>query len=135
MIITICGSCTFAEEMGKAADHLKKKGFEVFTPEPLVTEEWYQENHGRENFLEMKPVWTQNHFKRIQNSDAILILNHEKKGIEGYFGSNTLMELSVAFFLNKKIFLLHPINEEHPHFEELIGMKSIVLNGDLDNLE
>ena len=27
MIITICGSCTFAEEMGKAADHLKKKGF------------------------------------------------------------------------------------------------------------
>jgi len=135
MIITICGSCTFAEEMRKAADQLKKKGHEVFTPEPLVTEEWYQENHGRENFLEMKPVWIQNHFKRIQNSDAVLILNHEKKGIKGYFGSNTLMELSVAFFLGKQIFLLHPINEDHPHFEELIGMKSIVLNGDLDSLK
>ena len=135
MRITICGSCTFAEQMGKAAEHLKKRGFEVFTPEPLVTEEWYQENHGRENFLEMKPIWTQNHFRRIQNSDAILILNHEKKGIKGYFGSNTLMELSVAFFLGKKIFLLHPIGEEHPHFEELIGMKSVVLNGDLDRIK
>ena len=135
MIITICGSCTFAEKMGEAADQFKKKGHEVLTPEPLVTEEWYQENHGRENFLEMKPVWTQNHFKSIQNSDAVLILNHEKKGINGYFGSNTLMELSVAFFLGKKIFLLHPINEDHPHFGELIGMKTIVLNGDLDSLE
>ena len=135
MIITICGSCTFAEKMGEAADQLKKKGHEVFTPEPLVTEEWYQENHGRENFLEMKPVWTQNHFKRIQNSDAVLILNNEKKGIKGYFGPNTLMELSVAFFLGKKIFLLHSINENHPYFEELIGMKSIVLNGDLEDIK
>ena len=135
MKITICGSCTFAEEMGKSAEYLKKKGFEVLTPEPLVTEEWYQENHGRDNFLKMKPVWTQNHFKRIQDSDAILILNHEKKGIKGYFGSNTLMELSIAFFLGKQIFLLHPIDENHPHFEEVICMKSVVCNGDLDNIQ
>ena len=134
MKITICGSFTFVEEIKKAVDHLKKRGFEVFTSEPLVTEERYQENHGRENFLEMKPIWTQNNFKKIQNSDAVLILNLEKKGIKGYFGSNTLMELSVAFFLGKKIFLLYPIGEEHPHFEELIGMKLIVLHGDLDNL-
>jgi len=133
MIITICGSCTFAENMGKAAEHLKKKGHEVYTPDPLVTEEWYQENHGRENFLDMKPVWTKNHMKKIEGSDAVLILNNEKKGIKGYFGSNTLMELSVAFFLQKKIFLLNPIDEDHPHYEELIAVDSVVLHGDLDN--
>jgi hypothetical protein len=120
--------------MGEAAVQLRKKGFEIFTPEPLVTEQWYQENHGRENLLEMKPVWTQNHFKKIEKSDAVLVLNHEKKGIKGYFGSNTLMELSVAFFLGKKIFLLYPIHENHPHFEEFVGMKTTVLDGNLDNI-
>jgi hypothetical protein len=134
MIITICGSCTFAEEMGKAAEYLRSKGHEVYTPDPLVTKEWYQENHGRENFLKMKPVWTRNHFKRIEKSDAILILNNKKKDIEGYFGSNTLMELSIAFFLGKKIFLFYPISKGHPHYEELIAIDSTVLHGDLDNI-
>ena len=135
MIITICGSNTFVEKMGEAAEYLKEKGLEVFTPEPLVTEEWYQENNSRENLLEMKPVWTQNHFKKIQNSDAVLILNYEKKGIKGYFGPNTLMELSVAFFLNKKMFLINPVGEDHPFFEELAGMELIVLDGDLDGIK
>ncbi|MDD5341732.1 MAG: hypothetical protein PHI73_00105 [Patescibacteria group bacterium] len=134
MIITICGSATFAEEMGKAAEHLKKKGHEIYVPDPLVTEEWYQKNNGRENLLAMKPVWTKFHFKRIESSDAILIINHEKKGIKGYFGSNTLMELSVAIFLQKKIFLLNPIHEDHPHYEELIAVDSVVLHGNLDNI-
>jgi hypothetical protein len=39
MKITICGSCTFVDEMAKAADYLTNKGHEVFTPDPLVTEE------------------------------------------------------------------------------------------------
>jgi hypothetical protein len=134
MIITICGSQTFCKRIEEAKKYLNKKGHQVFAPELLVTEEWFQENHSREEFLRMKPIWTNNHFKKIQESDAVLIWNEEKKGIHGYFGSNTLMELSVAFFLGKKIFLLHPINEDHPHFEELIGMKTIVLNGDLDSL-
>lgn len=135
MKITISGSMTFVEDMIKTADYLRKKGFNIFTPEPLVTEEWYQKNHGRDNFLKDKPVWTMKHFKRIENSDAILILNHEKKGIPGYFGSNTLMELSVAFYLGKKIFFLNPIKENHPHYEELIGMNAIVLNGKLDGVK
>ena len=135
MIITICGSSTFVKQMETTAAHLKAKGFEVFTPEPLVTEEWYKENYSREKLLEMKPIWTKDHFNRIQNSDAVLILNSEKKGIKGYLGSNTLMELSVAFFLDKKIFLLNNFDEKHPHFEELIGIKSIILNGDLDKIK
>jgi len=135
MKITICGSCTFVQDMAKAQQYLEEKGFKVFTPEPLVTEEWYQENHGKVNFLEMKPVWTKEMFKKIENSDAILILNKEKKEIKGYFGSNTLMELSVAFYLGKKIYLLNPIGENHPYFEELISIKSTVLEGDLDKIE
>ncbi len=134
MIITICGSSTFAEEMGKAAELLEGKGHVVYVPEPLVTEAWYQENYGREHFLEMKPVFIKRHFDKIENSDGILIMNMEKKGIKGYLGSNTLMELAVAYFLGKKIFLLHPVHDDHPHFEEIAALGSTVLHGNLDNI-
>ena len=132
MKITLCGSCTFVRQMAKARDFLEKKGIEVFTPEPLVTEEFYQEKSDRKTLLKMKPVWTQNQFKKIQNADAVLIMNHEKKGIKGYIGSNTLMELAVAFFLGKKIFLLNAIEKDHPHYDEIIGVDSTTLHGDLN---
>jgi hypothetical protein len=83
----------------------------------------------------MKPIWTQRHFKRIENSDAVLILNNEKKGIVGYLGPNTLMELSVAFYLGKKIFLMNSLEENHPYYEELIAMKSVILDGDLSKVK
>lgn len=134
MKITICGSATFVDKMAEAQAYLQNKGFEVFVPDPLVTEDWYRENYGAEELFRMKPVWTKNHWKKIENSDAVLILNKTKKGINGYFGSNTLMELSVAYYLGKKIFLLHPITEDHPHFEEIVALGSIVLDGDLDKI-
>ena len=134
MIITICGSSTFAAEMGKAADYLKNKGHAVHTPEPLVSEEWYRQHHGQEDFLKMKPIWIKNHFKKIADSEAVLILNKDKKGIAGYFGSNTLMEIAVALFLQKKIFILNAISRDHPHYEEFSAFEAIVLRGDLDNL-
>ncbi len=135
MIITICGSQTFGKEMGKAQEYLRKKGFDVHTPEFLITEEEYSSKFSKEKLFEMKPIWTQNHFKKIASSDGVMIMNHEKKGIQGYFGSNTLMELSVAFYLGKKIFLMNPVNENHPHYEEIIGIDLIVLNGDLDKIK
>jgi nucleoside 2-deoxyribosyltransferase len=143
MKIIICGSQStggFIEEMKKASEFLKKKGFEVFTPdcfekESLVTEDYYKESFGKEKFLRMKPEWTKNHWREIEESDAILIMNHEKNGIKGYIGSNTLMELSVALYLGKKVFLLYPLEEKSPHYEELAGTNSTVINGNLDLIE
>lgn len=110
MIITICGSQNsefFISEMKKAQEYLQKKGYQVHMPdsfekENLVTEEVYKNSMGKEKFLSMKPLWTIAHGKKIENSDAVLIMNHEKKGIKGYIGSNTLMELSIALYLKKK---------------------------------
>ena len=45
------------------------------------------------------------------------------------------MELTVGFYLNKKIFFMNSFGEDHPHYEELIGMKSVVLNGDLKKIK
>ena len=40
------------------------------------------------------------------------------------------MEMGVAFYLHKKIFLLNPI-PEISYREEILGMKPIIINGDL----
>jgi hypothetical protein len=71
-----------------------------------------------------------NHFDKIADSDAILVLNYEKNGIPGYIGGNTLLEMGLAFYQRKKIYLLHQIPETAEK-EEILAMKPVVLNGDL----
>ncbi len=45
------------------------------------------------------------HFDEIVKTDAILVLNLSKKGIDGYIGGNVLMEMGLAFHLKKPIFM------------------------------
>ncbi len=135
MKITLCGSSAFVKDMKEAADYLAEKGFECLLPEPLISEEDYAKENSMEKLLEMKPVFFRRHFKKIEDSDAILVINKKRKGFEGYLGSNTLMEISIAFYLGKKIFLLNPIQKDHPHYEELVGLNSAVLDGDLSKLK
>ena len=68
-------------------------------------------------------------------SDAILVLNYDKKGIKNYIGGNTLMEIGFAHILNKKIFLLNPIPDIDFYKSEIEATKPIILNGNLSNLK
>jgi hypothetical protein len=65
---------------------------------------------------------------------VVLILNYSKKEIANYIGANTLIEMGLAFYLHKKIFLLNPI-PEISYKEEILAMKPIVINGDLNKIE
>jgi len=73
------------------------------------------------------------HFDKVAWSDAILVLNYDKNGIKNYVGANTLMEMGLALYLNKKIYLLNPI-PEISYKEEILGMKPIIINGDLKKI-
>lgn len=44
------------------------------------------------------------HYKNILESDAILLVNDEKRGISNYIGGNVLIEMGQAFVNDKKIF-------------------------------
>jgi hypothetical protein len=74
------------------------------------------------------------HFDSIHHSNAILVLNYDKNGVKGYIGSSTLIEMGVAFFLNKKIFILNP-QPNLPLKEEIEAMKPIDLDGKLENIK
>ena len=74
--------------------------------------------------------------KEINNSDAILVLNYNKKGIDNYVGGNTLMEIGFAYVGGKKIFMMNPHPEEVPYTDELLAMvpKEQIIHGDISRL-
>ena len=67
-------------------------------PTSRACDEWSQfsEQYSKEDMLKMKPVWTKNHNKRIENSDAILVLNRDHKGIKGYGSKKSLKLIKQA---------------------------------------
>ena len=75
-------------------------------------------------------------FKTIENSDAVLVLNYPKNGINGYVGSATLMDIGVAYYLGKRIFLLNqlPSTDKLRHSHEVRVMQPVILNGDLKKM-
>jgi hypothetical protein len=77
----------------------------------------------------------QAHFKKILWSDAVLIVNSEKKGIVNYIGANTFLEIGYAFGNNKRIFILNDLPTQSAYTEELRGMNPSVLQGDLSKIQ
>ncbi len=75
------------------------------------------------------------HYKHILESDAILIVNLEKKGVKNYIGGNCLMEMGMAYVNDKKIFLSNDIPMDAAYLDEIQAMDPICLHGDLKNVK
>jgi len=74
------------------------------------------------------------HLSKIRASDAILVVNLPKKGVDGYVGANTLMEAAFAYALGKHIFILYRPAEQACR-PEVLGMNPNFLDGDLDGIK
>ncbi len=72
-----------------------------------------------------------NHIDKVVQADAILMMNLDKNGIRGYIGGNCLIEMAIAFYFHKPIFILNKIAKSSPFYEEILGVLPIFLNGDL----
>lgn len=73
------------------------------------------------------------HIKYIEQSDAILIANYDKHDIKWYIWVSTLIEASIAHYLNKKIFILNSIpNIEYQ--DEIHRLIPIALENNLQNI-
>ena len=132
----ICGSMAFAREMLATQKKLEAMGHSVNVPhdtnihvddEALVDDLDRNLVHAKERDLMMQS------FKLVAASDAILVLNHKRKGIDGYIGTSTLMEIGIAHYLGKKIFLLNDVPSHHEArwANEIRLIDPVVLRGDL----
>lgn len=154
MKITICGSIGFYKEMESVRDELIKRGYEIKIPELTleVPKEFgggkkvyfgqhIEQNGGIDSFPAGHEIWDlkegaiNDHYEKIDWCDSILVINHEKRGIKGYIGGNTLIEIGVAFYLKKKIFILNSVSSELSYKQEIMGMKPVILNCDLSKLK
>ena len=79
--------------------------------------------------------YIRSHYRHILESDAILIVNSEKRGIRNYIGGNCLMEMGMAYVNDKKIFLLNDIPAESSYLDEIKAMDPVCLKGDLSNVK
>lgn len=136
----ISGSMAFAKDMIKVKKELEEKGHTVFVPHDI---EIHVENphfvddlagnlsHVRETDIMRRC------FDLIAQSDAVLVLNLDRKGIKGYIGASTLMELGLAYYLKKKLFLYQDI----PHWDEVRWaheisiMQPTIVKGDINKVK
>lgn len=137
MTITICGSMSFHQQMKEAQARLEKRDFTILLPEELAdgsANEALLEKDEDKISAKIEYNFIREHFKKVEMADSILILNYPKKGIDGYIGGNTFLEMGYAFGLGKKIFLLYPI-PKMDYFTEMSAIQPIVLNGNLNLIE
>lgn len=120
--IVICGSMNVKDEILKAALVLQSRGFDILLPEECMRGE-------------AKAIASRAHFDRITNpaNKVVLIVNATKNGIENYIGPNSLAEIAMAFYNNKRVYLSNDIYE--PYRDELVGWGVICLRGNLDNIK
>jgi len=154
MKITICGSIAFYQEMEQLKAALEANGHEVFIPllsneapvemgggKKIYFGKYIEENGGIDAFPPDHKLWDlkekaiRDHYEKIEWCDAIVVANHEKRGTPGYIGGNTLIEIGVAFYLKKPIYILNPVSSELSYKQEIYGMKPIFLNGDITILK
>ncbi len=145
MKIAICSSMHFFEQFMDLKDSLESFGLEVLVPERKVEmpskfgegqtsiRSYFEANGGIDSFPFDHEIWKEkgkailHHFEKIESSDAILVTNFLKKGIRGYIGPNTFLEIGYAFALKKTIYVLFSWPDDSPFKEELYGMQPIVV--------
>jgi hypothetical protein len=139
MKIMICGSMTFANEMVDAKKRLEELGHSAELPcdtDVHVGDSDFIDDLDKDYKHCVENKVMEKCFDMIAESDAILVLNHPKNSISGYVGTSTLMEIGLAKYLGKKIFILNalPDYKQHRWVHEVRIMQPVMLNGDLSKV-
>ncbi len=133
MKITIVSSMTFAKEIVQSKEYLEKKWHTVWFPPNTYSCLDDMENSTTLEFC-IKNNLLAKCFERIEKHDAILVLNYEKNWIKWYVWGASLMEIWIAYYLKKKIFILNQLPSENDlkYVWEIYQAKPIILSGNLD---
>lgn len=122
MNITLCGSMEHQPKMAEVATILKGMGHDVAEPDASsdsATSRRERMNH---------------HFRKIDSSEAILVVNETNRDIEHYVGGNTLMEIAYAYAQGLNIFMLNSLPKT-AITDELQAIGPLLLDGDLEAID
>lgn len=140
--LAICASATIYSEVIPLSAKVALLGYEVVLPATAEA----MKSRGATN-TEAAVDWSKiadrygykaelmrGHFDVIADSDAILVMNLEKAGRPDYIGGNVLMEMTVAFYLKKPIYIYGSAPKDSPLIDEILGVQPVFLHGEADKL-
>lgn len=155
--IFIACSKHFYNEISKIRKQLELMGYETILPNfydtPMIEEE-IKENRSKEDHIEFcRKSFLESQFK-AKESDAILVLNFERKKpiniyknssitknnvCPNYIGGATFLEMYDAYLNGNRIYLYNGMPSKNSIsgilYDEIEGMQSKPLNGNLFNIE
>lgn len=140
LTVAICASASNYPQVIAASYDIEKLGINVLLPATAANMKADDGKNIESNrdwssvTAHEKASFIRGHFNEIEKSDAILVMNYEKHGKANYIGPNVLMEMSIAFYLRKPIYILNGKPENSPLIDEILGLEPIFLNGDLKKL-
>src|SRR3989344_6492841 len=106
MKITLCCSYKFFDRISKVKGFLENKGHKVNLPSMNSFD-----GEGEQSEIKIKFDLIKDHFRKIDKSDAILVLNYDKGNIKNYIGGNSFLEIGKAYDKGIPIYLLNPVPE------------------------
>jgi hypothetical protein len=113
---------------------LEEMGHEVLMPIEVPGLDYWSEDGSLRVKAKRAHDLISEHFRKIEESDAVLVVNMTKGDIKNYIGANTFLELGFAHYLGKRIYLLFPIPDQPYILDEVLAIGAIVLDGDVRNL-
>lgn len=133
MKICICCSLSFGDEVREIARQLEEAGHEVLLPNGVINRLIEKADFDPVKAkLETDPY--HKHTDKIRESDAVLMCNYTKNGIENYIGANSFAELFAAYYFNKTICMLNPLPDMPYINDEINAFGAKILNGDLSKI-
>jgi len=140
--IVVCSSVSFYQQVIEVEKELGVLGYKVIVPKTahiMRDRNDFEVSHYKtwfadDNDYHKKGKLMRAHFDEISKGDAVLVLNHEKHSQPNYIGGNVLLEMGLAFYLNKPIYILNDLPEASSFLEEIRGFEPIVLHGQLSKL-
>ncbi len=88
---------------------------------------------GKEHHEKFKAEMFKLQNKKIEDNDAILVLNFKKGEQDNYIGGSVFLEMFKAWELQKKIYLYNPIPNNMLR-DEIEGFCPIIINGNLEKI-
>lgn len=128
----------FYKELVEIEGQLEAKGFSVTIPvsaQIMKEKNDFDVSHYKGRFTHgEKKEFIHKNFQEIAKGDAILVVNGEKNGIQGYIGANVLMEIGLAFYCNEEIYIWNPVEAGASYKEELDAFGVTYIHKDISKI-
>lgn len=123
-------------KMFEVKSSLELMGHDVVMPgTDNINEELDKDGNSVESaHIKIRDDLIRDYYEKIKKSDAVLVVNENRKGLEGYIGGNTFLEIGFAHVLRKKLYILNRYSDQLSYFDEINAMQPVVLRGDLSAL-